>query len=179
MSATESTGALQTNCAAGLPERLSSCVHDPKDLELVVRNGYALLHSGEHKIPLWVSEQVSRTRLAGSRLLSFVGRLFEGFSADPSLAGPRANPEDYADDRFDPGHLAAAGNITNKGDAFKAMRAETFYLSNNAPMRKQFNRGVWLRLEQLVREWALRYESVWSISGPAFEVRYAVNLCFR
>jgi endonuclease G len=155
------------NCPAGQPVTNEHYEQD-EGYELIVRPGYVLVHSGEHKLPLWVAERVDRTRMAGSSLLSFAGRLWENFEPDPALSGPKATLADYSDSRFDPGHHAAAGNILNKDAKYKAMRKDTFYLSNNAPQLKDFNRGIWVRLEKKVREWAQSYGAVWVICGPAF-----------
>jgi endonuclease G len=159
---------IAVNLATGvMPVLESNTIQGP--IEILDRPGYVLAHSGCHKIPLWVAERVDKERLSGSAIISFASRIFDEFHPDPALKDPKATVEDYASDkRFDPGHLAAAGNILNKDPAFKKMRKDTFYLSNCAPMLKAFNRGVWRRLESHVRELGKTYGQVWVISGSIF-----------
>jgi endonuclease G len=164
---------LATGVIPVLESKSSSTIQGP--IEIIDRQGYILAHSGFHKIPLWVAERVDQERLSGSAIISFAGRLFEDFHPDPALQDPnKAFVKDYASDkRFDPGHLAAAGNILNKDRKFKHMRKETFYLSNCAPMFKDFNRGVWRRLESHVRELVrgkttTAHGQIWVISGSIF-----------
>jgi DNA/RNA endonuclease G (NUC1) len=159
---------LAVNLATGImPVLESKSIEGP--IEILDRPGYVLAHSGCHKIPLWVAERVDTERLAGSAIISFASRIFDEFHPDPALNEPKAQVKDYASDkRFDPGHLAAAGNILNKDPAFKKMRKETFYLSNCAPMVKAFNRGVWRRLESHVRELGKAHGEIWVISGSIF-----------
>ncbi|RYY92215.1 MAG: DNA/RNA non-specific endonuclease [Chitinophagaceae bacterium] len=45
----------------------------------------------------------------------------------------------------------------------------SFYYSNMSPQLPAFNRGVWKRLEELVRFWAGAYDSVYVATGPVLE----------
>jgi endonuclease G len=44
----------------------------------------------------------------------------------------------------------------------------TFLLSNVAPMREEFNDGIWLELENNVRDWARKYKDISVVAGPLF-----------
>lgn len=158
---------MAVNLATGVMPVLESKSHIKGPIEIIDRPGYILAHSGCHKIPLWVAERVDTERLSGSAIISFASRLFDEFLPDPALKDAnRAVLQDYSSDkRFDPGHLAAAGNILKKDPTFKQMRKDTFFLSNCAPMLKPFNRGVWRRLESHVRELGKIHGQVWVISG--------------
>ena len=46
--------------------------------------------------------------------------------------------------------------------------SETFFMSNMSPQTPSFNRGVWARLEQKVRDWALADDSLYVVTGPVF-----------
>ena len=48
-----------------------------------------------------------------------------------------------------------------------AMR-ECFYMSNMSPQEPGFNRGIWRELEEKVRQWALKNDSLIVITGPIF-----------
>ncbi|MBU3713877.1 MAG: DNA/RNA non-specific endonuclease, partial [Ferruginibacter sp.] len=43
---------------------------------------------------------------------------------------------------------------------------ESFYFSNMSPQVPSFNRGVWKKLEELVREWAVAYKKIYVATGP-------------
>jgi endonuclease G len=47
--------------------------------------------------------------------------------------------------------------------------AESFYYSNMSPQEPGFNRGIWSKLEQLVRTWAVDNEAVYVVTGPILE----------
>jgi endonuclease G len=48
-------------------------------------------------------------------------------------------------------------------------QSETFLMSNIAPQRPQFNRGVWANLERIEQNnWANAREDVWVITGPIY-----------
>ena len=43
---------------------------------------------------------------------------------------------------------------------------ETFYMSNMSPQAPSFNRGIWSKLEDKVRDWALQKNGVYVVTGP-------------
>jgi endonuclease G len=84
------------------------------------------------------------------------------FRADPDVPKGSASPKDYAKSGYDKGHLAPAGDFTYSEEAM----SESFYMSNMSPQRPGFNRGVWKRLEELVREFAKENDSIYIATGP-------------
>jgi len=60
----------------------------------------------------------------------------------------RAGLKAYVGSGFDRGHLAASGNLRT----FEIENSETFLLSNMSPQLPNFNRQIWRRLEQAVRD---------------------------
>jgi endonuclease G len=44
--------------------------------------------------------------------------------------------------------------------------AESFYYSNMSPQTPNFNRGIWKKLEELVRTWAIENNSIYIATGP-------------
>jgi len=47
--------------------------------------------------------------------------------------------------------------------------SESFYYSNMSPQNPSFNRGIWKKLEEQVRSWAVVYDSVLIVTGPVLE----------
>jgi endonuclease G len=43
--------------------------------------------------------------------------------------------------------------------------SESFYLSNMSLQEKDFNDGIWNKLEELVRKWALTYGRIYVVTG--------------
>jgi endonuclease G len=44
--------------------------------------------------------------------------------------------------------------------------AESFYYSNMSPQVPAFNRGIWKRLEEQVRSWAMELDTIYVVTGP-------------
>jgi endonuclease G, mitochondrial len=83
------------------------------------------------------------------------------FIADPKVITGSADWRNYKKSGYDKGHLCPAADMKFEADAFR----ETFYTSNIAPQLPEFNGGIWNRLEQKVRYWALRYDGVYVVTG--------------
>ncbi len=86
----------------------------------------------------------------------------DNFRSDKSLASGSAALADYRGSGYDRGHMAPAGDM--KWD-LEAM-SQSFLLSNMSPQTPSFNRGIWKKLEEQVRQWALEKDSLYIITGP-------------
>jgi endonuclease G len=84
---------------------------------------------------------------------------------DPKVASKSADWRNYKGSGFDRGHLCPAGDRRFSEQAYN----DTFYTSNISPQDKDFNAGVWNRLELQVRQWAKRYDSVFVVTGGILE----------
>ena len=69
---------------------------------------------------------------------------------------------DYLHSGYDKGHLAPAADMGWSATAMK----ESFYFSNMSPQDPSFNRGIWKRLEELVRDWAIQNNTIYIVTGP-------------
>lgn len=83
------------------------------------------------------------------------------FKRDPNVPRGSALPADYTKSGYDKGHLCPAADM--KWDA-EAMD-ETFYMSNMSPQEPGFNRGIWKKLEDQVREWAVELKNIYVVTG--------------
>lgn len=72
-----------------------------------------------------------------------------------------ATTDDYYRSSFDRGHLLPSADR----DDTKSENEATFSLANVAPQYAGLNRGVWLMLEEKVREWAYSYGDIYVIVG--------------
>ncbi|MBK9735862.1 MAG: DNA/RNA non-specific endonuclease [Saprospiraceae bacterium] len=84
------------------------------------------------------------------------------FEPDYSVTTRSAFHRDYSNSGFTRGHLVPAGDM-----AFDtlAMR-ESFFMSNMSPQLRAFNNGIWKELEENVRDWTYKDETLYIITGP-------------
>jgi endonuclease G len=83
------------------------------------------------------------------------------FSQDPLVDTESAHWKNYKDTGYDKGHLVPAADMKFSKDAYR----ETFYTSNVAPQNREFNAGIWNRLEQKIRYWADKYTALFIVTG--------------
>lgn len=78
----------------------------------------------------------------------------------------RTDLVEYEGSGYDRGHLVASANQFES----EIQNSETFLLSNMAPQKPKFNRGVWKNLEDAVRELDAKKEilETYVICGPIF-----------
>jgi endonuclease G len=86
------------------------------------------------------------------------------FRPDPLVTTGSASLNDYSKSGYDKGHLCPAADMSFDAQAM----SETFYLSNMSPQVPTFNRGIWKKLEELVRSWSLQEDSLYIVTGPIF-----------
>lgn len=86
------------------------------------------------------------------------------FRTDPEIYSGSATSSDYTGSGYDRGHLCPAADMAFSPVAMD----ETFYMSNISPQVPAFNRGIWKRLEEKVRQWA-KQEKIYVVTGPVFK----------
>ena len=87
------------------------------------------------------------------------------YREDPLVDTGSANDTDYYNTGFDRGHLMPAEDCTFS----KKAMSESFYFSNITPQISSFNRGIWLRLENQVRNWSVEKDSLIIITGSIID----------
>lgn len=125
--------------------------------QIISHTAYTLSYNGQYKVPNWVCYELTREELEGDASRS------NRFVPDPDVApAESATLSDYSKSGFDRGHIAPAADFNWS----KQAKDESFYLSNMAPQRPSFNRGIWKRLEDRVRFWADRDSAICVVAGP-------------
>lgn len=120
----------------------------------------SISYNPEHKQADWVFYPLGKNELQNC-----VQRT-DRFRPDPMLtARDTAQLSDYQGSGFDRGHLSPAAD--NKW-SMRAMH-DSFLLSNISPQPPRFNQGIWGKLENLVRAWALKTGDLWVTTGPLLE----------
>jgi len=134
----------------------------PDNEDLLLQEGYALLHDMDLRTGLWVSYKLTSTDIAGA-----VGKKrVNCFRTDPRFTSANtAIKSDYDEPIYDQGHLANDADM--KDDLIE--QVNTYMMSNMSPQHCRFNRGVWLSLEHLGRIWAKKYDTIYITSGAIFD----------
>ena len=125
--------------------------------DLIVKNlGYTLSYNEKHEQANWVAYELTATETKKTVERS------NDFRPDEAVRTGSATNEDYQGSGYDRGHLAPAADM---GWSEKAME-ESFLYSNMSPQAPSFNRGIWKRLEEQVRQWAIDNQSIYIVTGP-------------
>ncbi len=135
-----------------IPKKISTEV-------VISHTGYSFSYNETHEQSNWVAYELTKEKTV---------KLYERtdkFLVDPLVKTSTANDKDYEGTGYDRGHLAPAADMAWSE---KSM-IESFYYSNISPQEPGFNRGIWKKLEELVRFWAVECNSVYVVTGPVLK----------
>lgn len=126
---------------------------------LLFHPGCVICFNAETRQPDWVAYRLTAAE-AGADEAERTNR----FRADPQRRGSSNLDRSYARSGYDRGHLAPAADFRFS----RAAMTGSFFFTNISPQEPSLNRGLWSRLEALVRAEALRRGAVYVASGPVF-----------
>ena len=133
---------------------------DDDEWVIVNKQGrYALLYDTLYRQASWVAYLLTSSDVDARKV-----ERANNFIPDPAVVSkglPTAYTSHYTGSGYDRGHLCPSADRAGSKEENKA----TFYLSNISPQTPALNRGIWKRLEEQVRDWALRYDSVYVATG--------------
>jgi endonuclease G len=133
---------------------------EPKSNGEIVKHAfYTLAYSEENEQAYWVYYELT------PELINGVQSRTDDFRPDPLVSTGSASLADYSGSGYDRGHLCPAADMKLN----KIAMSETFYLSNMSPQVAGFNRGIWSKMEDQVRKWALEYSKLYVVTGPIFK----------
>jgi endonuclease G len=127
----------------------------PED-SIISHTGYSILFNDAYKQAEWVAYELTKDETNN------VFTRTDKFVPDPDVKTGTATESDYSGSGFDRGHLAPAADMGWSATAI----AESFYYSNMSPQTPGFNRGIWKKLEEQVRTWAIENDSLYIVTGP-------------
>ena len=127
--------------------------------DVVNRRYYSLSYSHEHKQSEWVFYKLSKRMISGD------AERKDGFIKDPEVFEGTASNLDYQNSGFDRGHLLPAADMKLSQKAMD----ETFFMSNVSPQDPRFNRQIWKKLEDKIREFATNKGTLFVYTGPVLE----------
>jgi endonuclease G len=122
--------------------------------------GFDLGYNERYEQASWVTYVLTREEIEGGH----VDRT-DDFRADTTISTGSAQLADFRGSGFDRGHLAPAADMKWSQQAM----SESFLLTNMSPQNPSFNRGIWRRLEEQVRRWAVEKDSILVICGPVLQ----------
>lgn len=122
---------------------------------VVLHDYYMLSYSEPHEQAEWVAYTLKKAHL------TYDDRKRPYFIEDPKVRSKSADWKNYRGSGYDRGHLCPAGDRRFSERAYN----ETFYTSNITPQDRDFNAGVWNRLEMQIRQWCKRYGDLHIITG--------------
>lgn len=147
------SGVLQNN-----PIRLEIPKIRPGD-QIIEHTAYTLDYDETYEQASWVAYELTKSETVKKYERS------DQFYVDPAVKTGSATGIDYKGSGYDRGHLAPAADM---GWSSTSM-VESFYYSNMSPQDPSFNRGVWKRLEEQVRDWAVQYGKIYVVTGPVLK----------
>ena len=124
--------------------------------KIISHTGYSLQYNEKYKQANWVAYELTKEET--NKIVERSNK----FISDPKVRSVNAFDKDYKASGYDRGHLAPAGDM---GWSATSM-IESFYYSNMSPQLPGFNRGIWKKLEELVRTWAIENKAVYVVTGP-------------
>jgi len=123
-------------------------------------SGFDLGYNETYEQAAWVAYVLTR-----SEIESGDADRTDDFRPDTTISTGSALLSDYRGSGFDRGHLAPAGDMKWSRTAM----SESFLMSNMSPQVPSFNRGIWKKLEEQVRQWALEKDSLFVVTGPVLK----------
>ena len=129
--------------------------------QIIKHTGFTLSYDADFKTPQWVAWELTADEVDGTYPRK------DSFSPDPEVRGAKAYHKDYSNSGYDRGHMAPAADMKWSETAME----ESFYTSNICPQNRNLNRGDWKDLEELEREWAVKYGAVAITAGPIYTTK--------
>ena len=146
------------NAQAPESRHLAYGIPGEADLQLE-KAGFTLGYSLKYRQAIWVAYTLTTEKLRSKQITRR-----DCFKADPAIKMNPVRPQDYARSGYDKGHLAPAADMTYSLPSME----NSFLMTNISPQIPGCNRGIWKRVENQVRRWAIREEKLYIITGPIF-----------
>lgn len=126
------------------------------DNQIIKHKSFTLSYNEKHEQADWVYYLLTKKMINGN-----VERT-DDFREDESVSTGSAIKADYTRSGYDRGHLCPSADVRHDLEA----QSETFFMSNMSPQAPGFNRGVWKELEEQTRDYTLKHDSVYIVTGP-------------
>lgn len=128
--------------------------------QYIERCGFTLGYMQSTRQAAWASY-----RLTDVNVFRKVCSRVECFAPDPNVKKNPVQPSDYSASGYDRGHLVPAEDMRYNN----VCMIDSFYMTNMSPQVPGFNRGIWRRLEKVIRQFALTEKKITVVTGPIFD----------
>ena len=132
---------------------------DPREGVVYHKPNFSLSYVEKYELPEWVSYELTVDMMNAPKR-----KRDQDFNPDPAITAGSGHYHDYKSSGYRRGHLVPSGDMAWN----KASMDATFLLSNVAPMLEDFNDGIWLELENNVRDWSRKHRKIEIVAGPVF-----------
>ncbi|UYW01335.1 DNA/RNA non-specific endonuclease [Flavobacterium agricola] len=122
---------------------------------VIARETFTFSYNEDHEQAEWVAYYLTRKDIQPKKYKR------PYFNQDPLVKTKSADWKNYKNVIYNRGHLLPAADRRASFEDYQ----ETFYTSNISPQLPEFNAGVWNDLEQKVRNWASKYDSLYVVTG--------------
>lgn len=144
----------------GTAPEITNAAMRPRTQELCFE-GFAVMHSGITRTPLWSAEHLTRARVDAAGDLPRIN----SFHPEPRLpAADRATLADYKGSGYDRGHMSPNHDMPTP-----SAQADSFSLANMVPQARKINQNLWEGIESAVRDAVDSGPGLFVITGPIFE----------
>ena len=124
--------------------------------QLIEHIGYTVSYNTQWNLPNWVAYELTAEEVQGTEERN------DKFTADPCISSNAVISSDYTRSGYDRGHMAPAADMKWSKQAME----ESFYMTNICPQIHNINAGDWKDLENLARDMAVNYGSIYICCGP-------------
>ena len=121
---------------------------------------FAVGYNADEKHAIYAAEHITREELLAAKELTRKDAFHEETMLPVSA---RITNSDYRSSGFDRGHLAPNADMPTVQAQF-----ESFSLANMVPQLHHNNAGIWLQIEKAVRQSAMKYNDVYTVTGAIY-----------
>lgn len=150
-----------SNCREFFPGQRPPVVPAAQGLRELCFSGFAVLHSGQTKTPVFVAERLNRRLLTQAQGLERTDKFYTEARLPKA---ERSDLDDYRGSGYSRGHMAPAADMYSP-----ETMAQSFSLANMVPQNQTHNGGAWSRIEQDTRKYVTRASGdVYVFTGPVY-----------
>lgn len=122
---------------------------------VVFHDFYALSYNEKYEQAEWVAYELKKEQVVNANFKR------PYFVQDNKVSTNSADWRNYKRSGYDKGHLCPAADREFNRKAYES----TFLTSNISPQKHEFNSGIWNRLEEKIRYWAIKYDGIYVVTA--------------
>ena len=124
--------------------------------QIIHHKGYSLSYNSSYLQPSWVAYKITKAQVNKDV------KVKAKYQSDPRINTRSASPKDYKQGGYIMAQFVNYFDVKQIPDA----EEETFYMSNITPMKLAFYNHIWLKTEELIRQWSAETDGLYIVCGP-------------